>query len=295
MNMQRPALLRLTWPLALMSLLLMLPGCATIPAPSTATEDAKALALSAGFSPLPLTGAGMPLAAWAKNGPGTDLVVYIEGDGLAWTDRRTPSQDPTPRDPLVLRLAGLDPAPKILYLARPCQYQPGMAQGCDPRLWTSARYGLPTVLALSQALDQAKTALGATRLHLVGYSGGGALAVLLAARRSDVADILTVAANLDTAAWTAHHNISPLSESLNPADSAQAVAAIPQTHAAGTKDVIVPPFLCRRFVARMAQASPARCLEIDNLDHRHGLEARWPDILASHRSRASTSGKASLP
>ena len=295
MNIHRPAPLSRVWSLTLLGLMLILPGCATVPAPSTATEDARALANSAGFSPLPLTGAGMPLAAWAKNGPGTELVVYIEGDGLAWTDRRTPSPDPTPRDPLVLRLAGLDPAPKMLYLARPCQYQPGMAQSCDPVLWTSARYGLPTVLALSQALDQAKTALGATRLHLVGYSGGGALAVLLAARRSDVADILTVAANLDTAAWTSHHNISPLSGSLNPADSAQAVAAIPQTHVAGTKDAVVPPFLCRRFVARMPQPSQARCLEIDGLDHRHGLEARWPDILASHRNRTSAPAKAGLP
>ena len=278
-----------------LALALLLPACATVPAPSTAREEAQTLARSAGFAPLPLQGGGLTLAAWAKNGTGADLVVYIEGDGHAWDDRRTPSQDPTPRDPLVLRLAALDPAPTLLYLARPCQYQPELPQGCDARLWTSARYGLPTVLALSQALDQAKAALGATRLHLVGYSGGGALAVLLAARRSDVADILTVAANLDTAAWTAHHNISPLTESLNPADSARSVAAIPQTHVAGAGDAVVPPFLCRRFLERMGQAPRARCLDLDGLDHRHGLEARWPDILARHRAGLPAATGGGLP
>ena len=51
-----------------------------------------------------------------------EVVVYIEGDGLSWIDRFTPSSDPTPKNPLAFKLAKLDPNQNVIYLARPCQY-----------------------------------------------------------------------------------------------------------------------------------------------------------------------------
>ena len=36
-------------------------------------------------------------------------VIYIEGDGLAWLDRTTVSANPTPQQPVALRLALADP------------------------------------------------------------------------------------------------------------------------------------------------------------------------------------------
>ena len=54
--------------------------------------------------------------------PGNDLNIYLEGDGLAWVSRREPSRDPTPDNPIGLRLAAIDPAPNVIWLARPCQY-----------------------------------------------------------------------------------------------------------------------------------------------------------------------------
>ncbi|MDA9667740.1 hypothetical protein N9T45_02775, partial [Candidatus Pelagibacter sp.] len=50
------------------------------------------------------------------------VVVYIEGDGLSWIDRFTPSSDPTPKNPLAFKLAKLDQNQNVIYLARPCQY-----------------------------------------------------------------------------------------------------------------------------------------------------------------------------
>ena len=263
--------------------MLLLPACTPASDGFRFRGEAQQIAAKSGFSALPLEGGGLRLAAFVKNGPGQDLVVYIEGDGRAFLNRNTPSPDPTPGDQLVLRLAGLDPAPKILYLARPCQFTMDENPECFQYLWTSARYGRKAVSALSQGLDQAKLLLGATRLHLVGYSGGGAMAVLLAAGRTDVADILTVSGNLDTAAWTAHHNISPLGESLNPADFAQAVAAIPQTHITGANDTVVPGFLCRRYLERTGKPGQARCVEVEGIAHGKGLEARWPSLLHVHR------------
>ncbi len=53
------------------------------------------------------------------------MVVYIEGDGRAYVNRRTPSNDPTPGNPMALRLALADPSLRVLYLGRPCQYTRG--------------------------------------------------------------------------------------------------------------------------------------------------------------------------
>jgi hypothetical protein len=45
---------------------------------------------------------------------------YQSGDGLAWLSSDVPSSDPTPLDPLALRLALAKPARNAAYLARPC-------------------------------------------------------------------------------------------------------------------------------------------------------------------------------
>jgi pimeloyl-ACP methyl ester carboxylesterase len=248
-------------------------------------REAEAVAAGGRLAPYTLRGGGFTLAAFARSGPGETLVVYIEGDGRAWASRSRPSEDPTPRDPLTLRLAARDPAPKVLYLARPCQYMAGeqAAGACDESLWTSARYGRAVLAALSQAVDEAKAGLSATRVSLVGYSGGGALALLLAASRTDVSDVVTVAGNPDIVAWAAHHGVTPLAGSLNPADRAKELSAIPQTHYAGRADQICPPWLCERYLERLGRPSAARCVTVDGANHRQGFEERWPELLAAHR------------
>lgn len=46
------------------------------------------------------------LKSFIKNGSNLDtLRVYIEGDGLAWISKTEQSLDPTPLNPLALRLA----------------------------------------------------------------------------------------------------------------------------------------------------------------------------------------------
>lgn len=267
----------------LLACALAVSGCVGALTGAERRGQAASIAEGGGLAPLALdTGpACRPhLAAFAKNGPGRTLTVYIEGDGQAYRDRVTPSDDPTPADPLALRLAALDPGPKILYLARPGQYLPeNELSACDPALWTTARYSARVVDCLSAALDAAERTLGATQLRLVGYSGGGALAVLLAAKRTDVVGLVTMAANLDTDAWTAFHHVAPLTDSRNPAEAAAAVAGLPQVHYVGSDDRITPPWLCRHFLSRLPAEATARCLVIDGADHHHGLAEAWPDIV----------------
>jgi pimeloyl-ACP methyl ester carboxylesterase len=283
MSRPRPRFL----PLVLAAVLAtVLAGCAGLPDPAARRQAVLDQAASHGLVPLPPSPTGLPVLALGRDGPGQDLVVYIEGDGLAFLNRSTPSPDPTPVHALALGLALADPAPKVAYLGRPCQYAAPLPPACREDLWTGARFGPEAVAALSDALSDARAALGARRLHLVGYSGGGAMAVLLAARRDDVADIVTVAGNLDTRAWTTWHRVTPLTASANPADAAASVALLPQVHVSGADDTVCPPFLAEVFLERLGHPPGARRLVLPGVDHHRGIEAAWPRVLDRVRQGA---------
>jgi pimeloyl-ACP methyl ester carboxylesterase len=266
---------------SLLVLLVLAAGCAG--KTGQAYRDAAAgLAASAHMTPVTFDAGTLRLAGYLRCDPsaGKTLTVYIEGDGHAFARRDAPSADPTPADPLGLILAARDPHRDVLYLARPGQYlPPGELAACNPLWWTLARYSPEVIAATNRALDQAKARCRADTLRLVGYSGGGALAVLVAAGRDDVVSLTTLAANLDTDAWTALHGVTPLVLSRNPADVAADVARIPQTHYVGAKDTVTPPSLCRRFLARMPTGAPARCVVLPDAGHHAGLADAWTRIV----------------
>ena len=116
---------------------------------------------------------------------------------------------------------------------------------CSPKYWTSDRFAPAVIEATDRALDEAKELYGAKSLVLIGYSGGGSVAVLTAARRRDVGGIITVAALLDHKTWSHAEGLAPLRGSLNPIDVADRVAEIPQAHFVGTDDDVVPPATSR--------------------------------------------------
>jgi len=55
------------------------------------------------------------------------------------------------------------------------------------------RFAPEVINSFSRAIDTLKEKSGAKYVELVGYSGGGAIAVLVAAGRSDVVGVRTVA------------------------------------------------------------------------------------------------------
>ncbi|MGE0745667.1 MAG: alpha/beta hydrolase family protein [Rhodospirillales bacterium] len=236
-----------------------------------------------GFRPVTIAAGGFPLFGMLRTGPpGAALTVYIEGDGYAWIDRATPAADPTPRETPVFDMAAADrAAPAVLYLARPCQF--AAAPACTPALWTTARYGAAAVAALSGAIDRAKADAGAGAVELVGWSGGGVMAALVAARRRDVALIVTAAANLDTAAWARHHGVTPLDGSLDPVAAAPLTKAVPQMHYHGGRDGVVPSATAIRYLDGLGESAAARQVVIAEFDHRCCWAARWPDLMAEAR------------
>ena len=225
------------------------------------------------------------LVRWTRFAPGTPVLrLYIEGDGHAWARPDRPSDDPTPWQPVALELAARDPAASVAWLSRPCQYlDPGPAadSACDQRFWTDERYAEVVVQSASIAVDQLLAASGARSVELVGFSGGGAVAALVAARRHDVVTLRTVAANLDTAAWTRSHGLRPLRGSLNPADAAGRLASVAQVHFVGAGDANVGPAIAAAYRARFPPPNCLSVILVADVTHTEGWAERWEGLLRS--------------
>ena len=89
------------------------------------------------------------------------LVVYIEGDGLAWISRDQLSNNPTPVRPVALELASLDKGVNILYIARPCQYLWPQSMGnCSSEYWNAKRGSEEVISAINQVISIIKAREG---------------------------------------------------------------------------------------------------------------------------------------
>ncbi|MCA3248600.1 MAG: alpha/beta hydrolase [Azospirillum sp.] len=219
---------------------------------------------------------GFSLLSYSRiSDPASPITVYIEGDGLAWRTRTEVSIDPTPTDPIGLRLAVADRGSNVLYLARPCQYPPaGGDPRCNAAYWTDRRFAEEVVVAMNAAID----GFAPRGVRLVGYSGGGAVAVLVAARRTDVIDIRTVAGNLDHATLNRHHGVTPQRGSLNPVDVAARLARVPQLHLVGGRDSIVVPLVAESYVRRAGSGDCIEIRRIENATHGDGWIEPWQRI-----------------
>lgn len=221
------------------------------------------------------------LTAYIKiTAPDEAAHVYIEGDGLAWLSRSEPSLNPTPTDPVALRLAAKDSAPNVIYLARPCQYS-GTASGarCDMKYWTGSRYAPEVLQSYNAALDQLKSQHGLSGFDLIGFSGGGTMAAILAGQRDDIRSLRSVAGNLDHAEHSRVHDVSQLSNSLNPPQYAEKLAAVPQYHFIGGRDHIVPKSIYDAYTRALPAQNCTGYQIVAGADHHSGWTAIWPELL----------------
>ena len=204
------------------------------------------------------------------------VTVYIEGDGFAYVTQNRISRDPTPMNPIGLRLAVVDGEKNVIYLARPCQYVDLTREAsCVKRYWSSHRFSEEVILAYEQALEEMKRIGGATAFHLVGYSGGGAVAVLVAARRGDIISVRTVAAYLDHVALNELVGVAPLRGSLDPMKVAAQLNRIPQIHYAGNEDQVIPVWVAERFVSSVGASDCAHAVVLDGVGHEKGWVTQW--------------------
>lgn len=262
-------------------ILVALCACARLPSPQERYQHATALLASKSWSAHTVDAGTFRVAAFfpAPREPSALLTVYLEGDGLAWVANDIPSQDPTPANPVALRLALSQPDGAAAYLARPCQFQTGGHDpACGDSYWTGKRFSDEVVASTGMALDHVKKIFGASRLQLVGYSGGGAVAALVAAGRNDVVRIITVAGNLDTAAWVRHHGVTPLQGSRNPADAAARLKDIRQILFVGGNDAIVPADIAIAYASRFPPSDRPEIRTIGGFDHVCCWAEQWPRL-----------------
>ena len=261
----------------------LLGGCAG-PSGQSQRAAADAIAAGAGLVPAWEQSAGFRLLTYARGlTQATGSVsVYIEGDGRVWRGRRPPA-DPTPAQPMGLQLAALDASPAVLWIGRPCMYLDD-ATACGMRWWTSHRYAGEVVDAMLAVVRRRVPAGRA--LMLLGHSGGGALATLIAARALDTPDLhvealLTVAAPLDLAGWTLLFKLTPMHGSLDPMLSAARLADLPQRHLAGGRDEVVPVAVVQRFVHALPVPNLARLEVFAQQAHRCCWDEDWPALRAA--------------
>lgn len=244
-------------------------GCATID-----------IAGKAGFTKEYIKAGDFTLLSYQRFNKLSDKIsIYIEGDGRAWEAKHRLSDDPTPSNPVALKLAALDPADNVVYIARPGQYSPTDIPECNSKYWSGYRFAPEVIDSFNSAIDILKEKSGVKFVKLIGYSGGGAIAVLVAARRSDVNALVTVAGNLNPKAFCAYHHVTQLDGSLDPMDVAKAVTHIPQRHFVGSRDKIVPFAIVESFV-KIEKGENYECITVvEGASHNDDWGKRWKELL----------------
>ena len=256
-------------------------GCTSVPGIAELNQRAEILAKPADLRRGQVSTDSFLLTHFSRiSRPDRPLTIYIEGDGFAWRTRSQPSADPTPHKPQALALASVDPAANVVYLARPCQFTPMHANPrCLVTYWTGKRFAEEVVQAMNQAVHHFARLVPGQPIHLVGFSGGAAIAALIAARRQDVSSFRSVAGNLDIVGFNQLHRVTPMPESLNAIDVAPRLASLPQIHFYGSNDRIVPANIPQRF----AQATAGHCAQViavTGMSHNGDWAKRWPALLA---------------
>jgi dienelactone hydrolase len=255
-------------------------GCASV-APEQRQAVARGMAAKSSWVEQAIKTGTFTLMTYQPIGIGTvdTLTVYLEGDGHAWVGGRYPSEDPTPLDPVALRLALAQPKGSAAYLARPCQYlRRENGARCSESVWTRDRFSPDVVESMNQALDQIKVKLGAESLVLVGYSGGARIALELAAKRQDVDQLVAVAGNLDPQSWTDALGLLPLTITQQNGALIDATVNLPQVYFVGERDTVVPPWLTRQFADGYPAGRRPKIVSLPQNAHVCCWVEQWPAL-----------------
>ena len=251
-------------------LLAILAGCVTAPVERLASQ-----ARLAGLQPVSLPTADFMLQGFERAAAGRHARIYIEGDGRPWrAGGRVIADDPSPRNlPALTWMASL-PGPS-LYLGRPCYFQTSAQPACNAMLWTYGRYSDRVVAAMAQGLQSwLQRHPQIDSLTLVGHSGGGVLALLVAERVPAVVEVVTLAAPTDVALWAQLHEYTPLFASLNPADIEHWRPQVRRRLFFGEQDRQVPP---ASFVASAQTIPGAQVSVVPDIGHDCCAPALWAD------------------
>lgn len=200
--------------------------------------------------------------------------VYIDGGIGGFVPAGPPGITSKPDENLTLRLAMLDPSDNVVFISRPCQF--GISDpACLDSAWENGRMAKLIYASIRRALDHVLAVVPHTRLNLVGYSGGGAIAALLAADRRDVVSLRTLAGNLDPDGNGQLHGVEPQNDFIDSMQIAPRIAFLPQEHFVGDMDVFIPEKIAKNFLKTMGSSLCAKITTVQGATHRSGWENAW--------------------
>lgn len=199
--------------------------------------------------------------------------LYIEGDGLSWITSSTISDNPTPINPMGLKLMVKDNSTCKLYLARPCQYI--SSSKCNEKYWTNYRFSKEIIDSYNEILNGLKF----ESITIFGFSGGGTIAALLSASRDDIEKLVSIAGNLDIDFWAKKHYLTPLKGSLNPADFTDKLEDIEQIHLIGGKDTNIDKSIYDSYVSNFKNTKNIKYKIYKDFTHTCCWDKKWKEIL----------------
>lgn len=262
-------------------IVLLLTGCGhTLPTPRERMKTTEELVSSSPLKKHIYSTSPFKIMSYSSNTAACkddNVHVYIEGDGLSWISSQTVSDNPTPINPLALKLALHDDHSCVVYLSRPCQYVTD--ETCSPKYWTSHRFSPEILNSFNDSLNKIKMDYQVSSFNLYGYSGGGTVATLLSAQRNDIKQLITIAGNLDTEFWARHHYLTPLTGSLNPADFSDSLSKTDQYHLIGGKDKIVDETVFDSYLSHFKEKQNIHYEVFKEFTHHCCWDQNWKEIL----------------
>ncbi|MGH1402836.1 MAG: alpha/beta fold hydrolase [Alphaproteobacteria bacterium] len=262
---------------------LALSGCIATTLPYMRNETAQRIASPAWMIQRDIPANALKLRAYERiHDRGGVANLYIEGEGGAFSAPALWTLNPTPENPVALHMATKDKAENLIYLARPCQYVG--TDDCDEQNWKSARFSEDVLTSYNAALDEIARRYDIKGFNLIGYSGGGAIATLLSAKRDDILSLRTVSAILDHKTLSSSTNSTSasydFSKSLNPADYAEDLIGVPQYHFIGGQDAHIPPAVLHSYLQSMPPSTCVQTMLIQEAGYDEGWVNKWPELVS---------------
>lgn len=255
---------------------LTLGGCIATTYPYMRTETAQRIAAPAWMIKRDISASPFILRAYERiHDRGGVANIYIEGeDTLADSSK-------TPFNPVALHLASKDKAENLIYLARPCQYTEMLdpAESCKTSYGKDARFSEDVIASYDIALNDIAKRYDISMFNVIGYSGGGAIATLLAAKRSDIVSLRTVAGILDHETYSDVATAPSFTKSLNPVNEASTLTKMPQYHFIGGRDNVVTPAVLHSYLQSMPPTNCVQTMMVQEADHDIGWVDKWPELL----------------
>jgi hypothetical protein len=193
------------------------------------------------------------------------LTVFIEGDGRPWLNNTAIAKDPTPHALLAYALFR-EINTNSIYLGRPCYFQT-VDSRCDFRYWTSHRYSHDVIDSMIAVVNEYLQKNHYSSVTLVGYSGGGVIATMMACGINAKTLLYTLSANLSVNDWTQLHHYAALEGSQDPYLHFEPCNLVAAKHFVGSADDNVPSYITEKFTQKFGHD----LVLVESADHANWL------------------------